>query len=340
MLKLTHARVIPYTSSSKTDVWDGMKVLDEDGAGKVRLIYRNIAMSDELQGKTDGYNREHLWPKSYGVGYTGADFSDLHHLRPADWGVNAARGNKLFGECLDGLSDDCNTPANNECPADTTSDKERWLPPAEWRGDIARAMFYMDTRYDGDDDPDGIDLVLSDCPDKSGGRLGYLSQLLKWHAEDPVDARERERNDKVCEIYQGNRNVFVDYPELVDEIFGTDIKEYTDMTCEGDGGDGDDGGEGEGEDPVEPVHSVGACNGIAPGDLMFLAFNSKGTDSFLMVALKDLPQFSTIYVSDDAWTGFTFYKNEGIISLTVPEGGLTKGTVFGFGAGSLKDVWR
>jgi endonuclease I len=52
-------------------------------------------MAADLQGDTKGWNREHLWPKSYGVGYTGPDFSDLHHLRPADWGVNAARGNKL-----------------------------------------------------------------------------------------------------------------------------------------------------------------------------------------------------------------------------------------------------
>ena len=96
LLKSTHERIIPYTSSSKIDCWDSLKVLDKSSSGYVKLIYRNAAMAaDSLQGQTDGWNREHLWPKSYGVGYNGPDFSDLHHLRPADWGVNAARGNKL-----------------------------------------------------------------------------------------------------------------------------------------------------------------------------------------------------------------------------------------------------
>ena len=95
LLKDTHVRVIPYTSSSKVDAWDGLRDLDKSGSSDVHLIYRDTPMAADLQGDTKGWNREHLWPKSYGVGYTGPDFSDLHHLRPADWGVNAARGNKL-----------------------------------------------------------------------------------------------------------------------------------------------------------------------------------------------------------------------------------------------------
>jgi len=124
-------------------------------------------------------------PPSYGVGYNGPDFTDMHHLKPSSWSINAARGNKLFGRC-DAESieeDECNRPAyspNDEnkemgvptAAADTESDKERWLPPANVRGDIARAMFYMDVRYDGSDDPDSIDLQLSNCPSKpnSDGR--------------------------------------------------------------------------------------------------------------------------------------------------------------------------
>eukprot|EP00957_Ditylum_brightwellii_P142420 10850790-Ditylum_brightwellii.AAC.1 len=78
----------------------------------------------------------------------------------------------------------------------------------------------MDVRYDGNDN--GLDLVLTDCLDPNeNNQLGYLSQLLKWHEEDPVDDAERTRNMKVCEAWQGNRNPFVDYPELASSIFGT-----------------------------------------------------------------------------------------------------------------------
>jgi len=68
-------------------------------------------------------------------------------------------------------------PANAEAAEDTSSDTERWMPPAAVRGDIARALFYMHLRYNGDDDPDNKDLILSDCPSKEDARLGYLSEV-------------------------------------------------------------------------------------------------------------------------------------------------------------------
>ena len=93
LIKSTHRNVLLYTSNSGDDAWSAL--MDVDGWGtRVRLIYRAILMDDNLKGVPAGWNREHLWPKSYGVGYSGADFTDIHHLRPADWGVNAARSNK------------------------------------------------------------------------------------------------------------------------------------------------------------------------------------------------------------------------------------------------------
>ena len=82
-----------------------------------------------------------------------------------------------FGPCLD--SSDCRVPANAEAADDTSSDMQRWMPPANVRGDIARALFYMHVRYDGDDDPDNKDLVLSDCPSQYDARLGYLSEVRR-----------------------------------------------------------------------------------------------------------------------------------------------------------------
>ena len=93
------------------------------------------------------WNREHLWSRSHGVGSSGKDNTDLHHLRPSDCNVNTARSNKYFANCgiVSPLSE-CVVPAHDEAANDTAKDTQTFLPPADRRGDIARAVLYMDLR--------------------------------------------------------------------------------------------------------------------------------------------------------------------------------------------------
>ena len=51
--------------------------------------------------------------------------------------------------------------------------------------------------------------------------MGDLSVLLLWHAEDPADELERNRNDSVFSD-QGNRNPFIDHPEWAACVFQDD----------------------------------------------------------------------------------------------------------------------
>jgi hypothetical protein len=117
--------------------------------------------------------------------------------------------------------DECVSPAHPEAAEDTERDSLTFLPPTQQRGDIARSIFYMDLRYDGNE-VDTFDLVVSDCPESTpnGAGMGYLSQLIQWHEDDPVDLQEMQRNENVCMNWQGNRNPFVDFPELVVAYFG------------------------------------------------------------------------------------------------------------------------
>ena len=46
-----------------------------------------------------------------------------------------------------------------------------------------------------------------------------INLLLKWHRNDPVSQKEIYRNNAVYGI-QNNRNPFIDYPELVEHIWG------------------------------------------------------------------------------------------------------------------------
>ena len=100
-----------------------------------------------------------------------------------------------------------------ECYYDTDS----WEPPNRVKGDVARMIFYMAVRYEGDNGE--IDLELSDTVNTYPKALhGKFSTLLEWNELDPVDDFERRRNDVIYERWQHNRNPFVDHPEWANEI--------------------------------------------------------------------------------------------------------------------------
>lgn len=171
------------------------------------------------------FNKEHLWAKSHG-GFESdayAGFSDLHHLRPTRPDVNSARWHLDFDEGGVPYSDSgCNIVEGYS-----------FEPRDAVKGDVARALFYMAVRYDGDEPPMPdlglVELIPSllnaqGQPDNnqhtSTPRFGRLSTLLRWHQQDPPDDRERARNDVIFRDYQRNRNPFVDHPEWVAEIWG------------------------------------------------------------------------------------------------------------------------
>jgi endonuclease I len=222
--------IIPYTSSW-TDAWDALKALDRDplNPSNVRLIYSNGSVpgwdtaGDGNPSITENsWEREHLWPRSVGVGNDGADTSDLFNLRPVRGSVNSSRGNRYYDQA-DPFHprDPARTPPNClECLYDYYNGQGGiWTPRPEEKGDLARAMFYMAVRYDGRD-ANSVDLELSDEPSAAAGTFAFLSTLLQWHLEDPVSEAERRRNHLVYTQYQRNRNPFVDRPELVAQVFG------------------------------------------------------------------------------------------------------------------------
>jgi len=177
---------------------------DPDEPDNVLLVYTRRSVPKETWGE---YNREHMWPQS--VGLDDVARTDLHNLFACDTTVNGDRGRLPFDDC-----DNC--PTHPEATLVRTDDRV-WEPPDEVKGDIARALLYMDVRYEGGDEPA---LTLYD-----GGKCEAdacfpgLSRVLAWHALDPVSEAELARNDRV-EKWQNNRNPFVDTPGLVCGIWG------------------------------------------------------------------------------------------------------------------------
>ena len=244
-----HTR-FPYTSSA-TDTWDILELAQEDPGdpGAILDVYRNESYPKQGGGNVF-YQREHTWPSSFGIPDDGSDnypYSDAHMLRLADGSYNGSRSNRPYGTC-DASCVLRETVANNgqggdsdPYPGDDNWYRSpgglggllgRWETWSGRRGDIARGMLYADIRYEGDvhgvtgiDEPD---LILTDdesliVASNTGvnepvAYMGLLSVLLAWHADDPVDDFERDRNDVVFS-FQGNRNPFVDHPEWVDLLY-------------------------------------------------------------------------------------------------------------------------
>lgn len=209
--------VLPYTAGT-TDTWDAIKILDEDptNANRVVLIYSGLTdlKSNQDTGTTGSWNREHLWPRSFGLEALqdqSRAHNDLFNLWACDKNVNTLRSNMPFDVSVAPIS------TNPEAPG-SSYDTDTWEPRDADKGAIARALFYMATRYENSD-ADVPNLELSDTPNEDAFRFGKLTTLLKWNRQFPPAPAERQRNERIYANYQHNRNPFIDRPEFADMVF-------------------------------------------------------------------------------------------------------------------------
>lgn len=212
-----------HTTFSYSQCWDILQVTDQDpnNATNVIGLYSGFTMNGPAEyANGAGWNREHVWAKSRGdFGTSRGAGTDLHHLRAEDVSTNSARNNRNFGE---GTTRYVDGSGNYQGSTDSFTNGSSWIwePRDEVKGDVARMIFYMAVRYEGENgDPDLelTDEILSNTDKRP--LQGQLGVLLTWHAQDPVDNAERLRNDRVYG-YQNNRNPFIDRPEFVGLIWG------------------------------------------------------------------------------------------------------------------------
>lgn len=179
------------------------------------------------------WNKEHTWAKSHGdFGELQPAGTDLHHLIGADAQINRYHSNLDYGiPTLDitprvdvrGFATTAANGKNEDSP-----NANVFLPPVEDRGDIARALFYMETRYYNYVSLADPKLVIVDdvtssthvaTSNENPGKMGWRKVLLDWHKSDPVDEYEIHRNNLIFNNFQGNRNPFIDHPEYADLIY-------------------------------------------------------------------------------------------------------------------------
>lgn len=182
-------------------------------------MYSNDRYSD-YSGKRQ--NREHCMPRSWwgtSVNYASFDANgDLHNLQPSNAEANSAKSDWPLGETAgERFNNGVSKIGKNTYPGYWDVAFE---PADEYKGDFARTYMYMVTCYQ--------DYSMY-WRGKSGSMISAnpyptfnsyaVNLLMEWHREDPVSKKETDRNNNVYAI-QGNRNPFVDYPELAEFIWG------------------------------------------------------------------------------------------------------------------------
>ena len=214
--------------SYSSGLLSAFKAADTDSEGYIIDIYSNVRYRPSDNGSSashvgEGYNREHSFPRSWFGGAVAPMNTDVFHIYPTDIKVNGQRSNFPYGVCDSGTRltygsyvakgklGTCTYPGYTGTVFE---------PDDEYKGDLARSYFYMATCYKNE---------LPSWP--GSAQLDYrtnrykafstwtINMLMEWTRLDPVSEKEIKRNEAIYGI-QGNRNPFIDHPELAEYIWG------------------------------------------------------------------------------------------------------------------------
>lgn len=162
----------------------------------------------------DCYNREHIIPQSV-FGSNSPMVADAHFITPTDGKVNGLRSAFPHGIVAAASKTTLNGSKLGSSGVAGYSGTV-FEPIDEFKGDIARMYFYFATRYENT--VSGYNYDMFDGSSNQVFTTAFLSMLLTWHAQDPVNAREIARNNAIY-ARQNNRNPYIDHPEYVQTIW-------------------------------------------------------------------------------------------------------------------------
>ena len=212
----------PTTDSDHYYENDG-SVLDmysENPTGTDPYTYRHgVKKCGNYSVEGDCYNREHIIPQSF-FNSRAPMVSDIHHIRPTDGKVNGMRSNYPFGKVSSAsyTSKNGGKVGPNVAPGYGGTVFE---PIDEFKGDIARMVFYFVTRYESQLSGFSTGNMLGGSA-YPGLQTWERDLLITWSEQDPVSPTEIERNN-ASYVFQKNRNPFIDHPEWVQLVWGTQV---------------------------------------------------------------------------------------------------------------------
>ncbi|MDO4319821.1 MAG: endonuclease [Bacteroidales bacterium] len=226
LLSALCSKIGPHTTVSYDGLWNVYKTSDVRSDGTLWDMYStkrwstNFTKCGNYQSVGDCVNREHSMPKSW-FNEGSPMKSDAFHVYPTDGKVNGQRSNYPYGECANGttLPGSGSVKALGRLGASTTPGYSGRVfePDDEYKGDFARTYFYMAACYNTKIGGWTSDMFAGNSYPVY--KQWAIDVLLKWHRQDPVSDKERDRNDAVYK-HQKNRNPFIDHPEMAEYIWG------------------------------------------------------------------------------------------------------------------------
>ena len=307
---------------------------DVNKSGNIIWFYSgtSVPFNGAFGSSKGATNREHVWPKNAGKAFDAEANcgSDAHHLRPVEFQVNTTRSDNSFNEVATTSANIVKQNGSSSYDNLCYTSGGFFYPGEGYRGATARILMYVQTRWG-----DTYNLRFVDGAGKNK-TIGKISTLMKWHLTEPVTDEEKRRNEAVYKI-QGNRNPFIDHPELASKIYCNDGEVYNNALKKvvdeyGDYGDDEEkvlenivlyGNasktsyvEGEKFDPtglnVIGIYEDGSTKKIDLNSCKFVdattysTFLSKGTTSVICVFDNKLKSYNGIEVKEgkiaDKWT--------------------------------------
>ncbi|WP_262421873.1 endonuclease I family protein [Bacillus aquiflavi] len=170
-----------------------------------QLLKRNGKKNSNIEKKMlvitgeHKFNAEHIVPQSW-YGAKEPMKGDLHHLFACQPECNAKRSNYPYDDFSNYIPESPDEKIQNRCGV---TQFERF-EPEYGKGTVARAMLYILLRY-----PHMIQ--------KSYSKKIDIQLLFHWHERFPATVYELHRNKAIFHI-QGNRNPFIDFPQLARKV--------------------------------------------------------------------------------------------------------------------------
>lgn len=229
-----------YTTSAFRDHWyeNDNSLLDLYSENPISSdSYEYTTTSDQCgsySGEGSCYNREHIMPQSvFNSQYP--MYSDAHFVLPSDGYVNGKRNNYPFGKVNSASytsSNGSKLGQNLNSGYSAGYSGVVFEPIDEFKGDVARALFYFATRYENELTSWNYDMF--DGTSTQVFTNAFKNILLTWNQIDQVSAYEIGKNNEVYYNFQGNRNPYIDHPEWVNAVWGTvaAVDEFEDIAFE------------------------------------------------------------------------------------------------------------